>query len=54
MTETGELRKAFNEAKARIEEDSEFVRKSIQRAEAARLRMLKAAGIRADHGQSRK
>jgi hypothetical protein len=54
MTEIEELRKAFNEAKERIDEDMEFVRKSLQRAEAARLRMLKAAGIRTEDGQHRK
>ena len=54
MTELEELRKALDEATARIKEGSESIRKSLQRAEEARLRMLKAAGIRADHGQPRK
>jgi hypothetical protein len=54
MTEEEELRKALDEATARIEEGSEFIRKSLQRAEEARLRMLKSAGIRTDDGQQRK
>jgi hypothetical protein len=54
MTEEEELRRDFLEAKERIDEDMEFVRESLQRAEAARLRMLKAAGIRTDDGQPRK
>ncbi len=51
MTEIEELRQALNEAKARVEEGSERVREHLARAEAARLRMLKAAGIRTDDGQ---
>jgi hypothetical protein len=54
MTEEEELRKAIDEVSARVEEGSEFVRKSLQRAEEARLRMLKSAGIRIDDGQKRK
>jgi hypothetical protein len=54
MTEEEDLRKHLLESKERIYEDMEFVRKSLERAEAARLRMLKAAGIQADGGLQRK
>jgi hypothetical protein len=54
MTDIEELRKALDEATARIEEGSEFVRRSLQRAEEARLRMLKAAGIQTEDDQHRK
>jgi exonuclease VII small subunit len=53
MTELQELRKALDEATAQIEEGSEFVRKSLQRVEEARLRILKAAGIRTEDEQHR-
>ena len=51
MTEIEELRKAFNEDKESFEEDDEFVRKALIRAEEARQRMLEAAGIRTVDGR---
>ena len=54
MTEIEELRKAFNETKERLEEDDEFVRKALKRAEQGRQRMLEAAGIRTVEGRRRK
>jgi hypothetical protein len=55
MTEEEELRKAIDEVSARVAEGSEFVRKSLQRAKEARLRMLKAAGVDThDEGQNHK
>ncbi len=54
MTEEEDLRKHLLESTERIYEDMEFVRKSLERAEAARLRMLKAAGIPADGELQRK
>jgi hypothetical protein len=55
MTELEELRKDLDEATAQVEEGSEFVRQSLQRAKEARLRMLKAAGIDTDdEGQNHK
>jgi hypothetical protein len=54
MTEEEELRRHLLESKERIDEDMEFVRKALERAEAARLRMLKAAGIQTEDGQHRR
>jgi hypothetical protein len=54
MTEIEELRKAFDEAKERIEESIERGREHLAQAEEARLRMLKAAGIPTDDGPRRK
>lgn len=54
MTEIEELRKAWDEAKKRLEENDEFVRKALLRAEEHRQRILEAAGIRTVDGRHRK
>jgi hypothetical protein len=51
MTEIEELRKAWNETKQRLEENDEFVRKALLRAEGHRRRILEAAGIRPVDGR---
>ena len=45
MTEEEELRRAFVEAKQRIEESGERVRQELERVKEGRKRMLALAGI---------
>jgi len=51
MTEEQELRTAFNEAKARIEEGQREVKKELEEVKEARKRMLAAVGIRTSDGE---
>jgi hypothetical protein len=51
MTEEQELRTAFNEAKARIEEGQREVKRELELVREARKRMLAAVGIRTGDAQ---